>query len=128
MSDKGIVMHSSQFTVKDTIDLLVVYLQQHGAIIYARINQQTEVHNAGVKITPLECILFGNPKPGGLIMAENPMAALDLPLKIVAWADETNKVWLAYNDPAYIEERYSLSTSLIGFLDLRPMITAALSG
>jgi uncharacterized protein (DUF302 family) len=127
MSHKGIVMHSSQFTVKETIDRLVVFLQQHGATIYARINQQSEVHNAGLRIAPSECILFGNPKAGGLIMVENPMATLDLPFKLVAWEDESKKVWLAYNDPAYIEERYSLPDSLIGFLDLRPMITGALT-
>jgi uncharacterized protein (DUF302 family) len=127
MSHKGIVMHSSQFTVKETIDRLVVFLQQHGTTIYARINQQSEAHNAGLKIAPSEFILFGNPKSGGLIMVENPMAALDLPLRIVAWEDDSNKVWLVYNDPAYIEERYSLPNNLIGLLDLRPLIIGALT-
>lgn len=127
MSHKGIIMRSSQFTVKETVDRLVVFLQQHGATIYARINQQSEAHNAGLSIASSEFILFANPEAGALIMAENPMAALDLPLKIVVWEDESNKVLLAYNDPAYIEERYSLPHKIMGPLNLEPMITGALT-
>ncbi len=41
-------------------------------------------------------------------MIENPLAALDLPLKIIAYEDDKKKVWLAYNEAGYIEERYSL--------------------
>ncbi|HEX9513478.1 MAG TPA: DUF302 domain-containing protein [Puia sp.] len=126
MNPKGIVIRSSQYTVKETIDRLVVFLQQHGATVYARINQQSELNGAGLKISPLELILFGNPKAGGLVMIENPMAALDLPLKIIAWEDEINKVWLAYTDVAYIEERYSLPHTLMGPLDPEPLITMAL--
>ena len=128
MSPTGIVIRSNQYTVKETIDRLVVFLQQQGATIYARINQQSEVHNAGLKIDPLELILFGNPRAGGLVMIENPIAAIDLPLKIIVWEDEKNKVWLAYSDGVYIEDRYSLPSALMGLLDLEPLITKGLIG
>jgi len=128
MNPNGVVIRSSQYTAKETIDRLVVFLQQHGATVYARINQQSELNNAGLKIGPLEFILFGNPKAGGLVMIENPMAALDLPLKIIAWEDEGNKVWLAYMDAEYIEERYHLPHAIMGPLDLELLITEALSG
>src|SRR5258708_1812790 len=128
MNPSGVVICSSQYRGKETIDRLVVFLQQQGATIYARINQQSEVHNAGLKIDPLEFILFGNPRAGGLVMIENPIAAIDLPLKIIAWEDEKNKVWLAYNDGVYIVERYSLPSVLMGLLDLEPLIIKALIG
>jgi uncharacterized protein (DUF302 family) len=128
MDPRGVVIRSSQYTVKETVDHLVVFLQQNGATIYARINQQSEVHNAGLKIYPLELILFGNPRAGGLVMIENPTAALDLPLKIIVWEDEKNKVWIAYNDAVYIEERYSLPPVLARILDIEPLITKALTG
>jgi len=105
---KGVIIRQSQHSVKDTIDLLEFFLQRHDATIYARINQQTEVNNAGQNLLPLEFILFGNPKSGGPLMARNPLVALDLPLKVIAWEDEQKNVWLAYNEAAYIEERYSL--------------------
>jgi len=126
MNPRGVVVRSSPYTVKETIDRLVIFLQQHGAIVYARINQQSELNNAGLKINPLEFILVGNPKAGGLIMIVNPFAALDLPLKIIAWEDEKNKIWVGYIETAYIEEKYSLPHSLMGALDLAPLINQAL--
>jgi uncharacterized protein (DUF302 family) len=108
MSAKGVIIRQSQYSVKDSIDRLQSFLQQHGATVYARINQQTEVNSTGRNLLPLEFILFGNPKSGGAVMAENPLAALDLPLKVIAWEDDQKKVWLAYNEAKYIEERYSL--------------------
>src|SRR5450432_308344 len=108
MSAKGVIIRKSQYSVKDTIDHLQSFLQQHGATVYSRINQQTEVNNIGQNLLPLEFILFGNPKSGGPVMAENPLAALDLPLKVIAWEDDQKKVWLAYNEASYIEDRYGL--------------------
>ena len=105
---KGVTIRQSQYNVKETMDRLQTFLLQHGATIYSRIDQQAEVNNAGVDLLPLEFILFGNPKGGGPLMAENPLIALDLPLKIIAWEDEEKKVWLAYNEASYIENRYSL--------------------
>src|SRR5580692_4156146 len=93
---------------QETIDRLVILLEGHKATVYARINQQSEVHNAGKEIPALEFILFGNPRAGGRIMVENPIAALDLPLKIIVWEDAEKKVWLAYNKASYLEERYAL--------------------
>jgi uncharacterized protein (DUF302 family) len=126
MSPEGIIIRPSQYSVKETIDRLVVFLQEHGATIYARIDQQSEVQNAGQKIAPLEFILFGNPAVGGRLMAENPVTALDLPLKIIAWEDEHKKIWLACNEAAYIADRYSLPSALTDPLDLGPLISNAL--
>ena len=126
MSPKGVIIRPSKYSVKGTIDRLVAFLQQHGATIYARINQQAELKLVGQEIAPLEFILFGNPKAGGPIMVENPLAALDLPLKVIAWEDNQKKVWLAYNEATYIAARYSLSHTLINPLNLDPMITQAL--
>jgi len=108
MNLEGIVIYVSKYSVKETIDRLQEFLQQHGATIYARIDQQAEVQKAGLDILALEFIMFGNPKVGGELMAQNPLVALDLPLKIIAWEDNQKKVLLACNDAKYIEERYSL--------------------
>jgi hypothetical protein len=51
---------------------------------------------------------FRKPEAGGPAMAENPLVALDLPLKVIAWQDAQHQVWVAYNDAEYIKERYSL--------------------
>jgi uncharacterized protein (DUF302 family) len=127
MKPKGIIIRSSPWSVKETIDRLVVILEDRKATVYARINQQSEAPNVGKEIPPLEFILFGNPKAGGLIMAENPIAALDLPLKIIAWQDAEKSVWVAYNSASYLEERYALSHDVIKPADLDPLINSVIS-
>jgi uncharacterized protein (DUF302 family) len=53
-------------------------------------------------------LIFGNPKAGTPLMLASPGIAIDLPLKILVSQDADGKVWLAYNDPAYLMERHNL--------------------
>ena len=123
MNPQGVTIKPSPYSVKETIDRLEEILRKQGATIYARINQQTEVNKTGQNLTPLEFLMFGNPKAGGLLMIENPIAALDLPLKVIAWEDKQQKVWIGYNDGGYVRERYSLSSAISAPLNLDPLIS-----
>jgi len=127
MNTQGIITRISTYGVKETIDRLVIFLEKGGATVYCRINQQNEVSHSGLAILPIEFILFGNPAIGGAIMAANPLAALDLPLKILAWEDAGQIVKVAYNDPDYLQNRYTLPQKLTARLDLTPLITKALA-
>jgi uncharacterized protein (DUF302 family) len=126
MNPKGVIVYPSKYGVSETIDRLQSFLQQHGVTIYARIDQQEEVKNTGQNILPLEFLMFGNPKAGGPVMAENPLAAIDLPLKVIAWEDGQQKVWVAYNDAAYIKERFSLPDEITGPFNLNAVISKVL--
>lgn len=119
---KGITIHPSPYPVKETIDRLLEFLRLQGVTIYARIDQQMELDKVGLKMGALEYLLFGNPKAGGPVMQENPVAALDLPLKVIAWEDKDKKVWLAYNEAAFIRERYDLPAAVSAPLNLDGLI------
>ena len=123
----GVTVHASAYSVKESIDRLENFLKQQGVTIYARIDQQREVEKSGGKLAPLEFLLFGNPKAGGPVMQENPIAALDLPLKVVAWQDAQAKVWVAYNQAEYIKDRYGLSAATSAKLNLDGAIARALT-
>jgi uncharacterized protein (DUF302 family) len=127
MNPKGVNIYASPYSVKETIDRLQAFLQQHGATIYARIDQQAEAMKTGQNLLPLEFIMFGNPKAGGALMAQNPLVALDLPLKVIAWEDGQKKVWLACNDAIYIEGRYALLHVNDSPLNLDPVISKILN-
>jgi uncharacterized protein (DUF302 family) len=43
-----------------------------------------------------------------MMMAAAPSAAIDLPLKALAWEDADGKVWLSYNSVAWIKERHAI--------------------
>lgn len=124
---KGVIIRQSPFSVHETIDRLESLIRQRAITLYARIDQQAELQKAGLHSRPLEFILFGNPKGGGPVMLENPLAALDLPLKLIAWEDEQNKMWVAYNNITYIGERYKLSAEVVSVLRLDGLVAEALN-
>ncbi len=126
MTAKGIKTRTSIYSVEETIDKIQALIKVNGATIYARIDQQSELKKVGLNILPLEFILFGNPAGGGKLVIENPVVALDLPLKIIAWQDADHQVWLAYNDAQYIQERYSLVPDINSPLELDKLIAKAL--
>ncbi|GAB2591185.1 DUF302 domain-containing protein [Spirosoma areae] len=124
---KGCVIRQSLFSVHETIDRLVSLIHQRDSTLYTRIDQQAELQKAGLQSRPIEFILFGNPKGGGPVILENPLVALDLPLKVIAWEDVQNEVWVAYNSIAYIAERYKLPAELVSMLRLDGLVAEALS-
>jgi uncharacterized protein (DUF302 family) len=126
MKNNGVIIRQSQLPVKETIDKIADVLSKNGITIYTRINQQAEAAAAGIKLNPLEFILFGNPKRGGEVMKENPVSALDLPLKIIAWQDDENKTWVYYNEAAYLQARFSLSAEAIALVDIDAVISRIL--
>lgn len=57
---------------------------------------------------PTEVLIFGNPNTGTPVMQAAPAAAIDLPIRMLAW-EEDGISRLAYTDPAVIGARYGLS-------------------
>jgi uncharacterized protein (DUF302 family) len=123
----GISSQPSPYTVPETIDRLTTVLQAKGITIFARIDQQMEAEKVGLKLRPIQLLLFGNPKAGTPLMVAEPTIALDLPLKALAWEAADGKVWLSYNDPIYLQQRFSIADELMKNIDvMAPLIHQAL--
>ena len=58
-------------------------------------------------------LIFGSPKAGTPVMLAAPSIAIDLPLKILVWEDDQARVWLSYNDPAYLQQRHHVPEQLL---------------
>lgn len=122
VAPNGITVRASAWSVKESIDRLEAFLTKAGVTIYSRIDQQSELKKAGLSSGATEFLMFGNPKAGGPVMLESPVAALELPLKVVAYEDAQGKVWIAYNRGNYIRERYGLTAAVSGPLNLDGVI------
>lgn len=46
---------------------------------------------------------------GTHFFTSNQTAGIDLPMKALAWKDESGQVWLTYNDPQYIADRHGIN-------------------
>uniref|UniRef100_UPI003593B341 DUF302 domain-containing protein n=1 Tax=Persicitalea sp. TaxID=3100273 RepID=UPI003593B341 len=56
---------------------------------------------------PTRVILFGNPTIGTPLMQANQLAGLDLPQKMLVYQAANDKVFVAYNSPAYLSARHT---------------------
>jgi uncharacterized protein (DUF302 family) len=127
-ANNGIISQLSQYSVPVTIDRLEAILEVKGITIFARIDQQAEAEKVGLSLCPTQLLLFGNPKAGTSLMVAEPTIALDLPLKVLAWEATDGKVWVSYNDPNYLKQRFSLSDELVkNIAIIAPLIYQALS-
>jgi len=97
-SSRGLVHLGSPYTVSETI---------------ARIDHSGDAARAGLKMNPTELLIFGSSKAGTPLMLASPTAAIDLPLKALAWSDADGNVRLSYNSPEYLAERHSIPSHLL---------------
>lgn len=111
-ADNGIVSKPSKYSVPETLDRLEAAAKSKGIIVFARINHSGEAQKAGLKMRPTQLLILGNPKTGTPLMNSAPSVAIDLPLKALAWEDESGKVWLSYNSPAYLKQRHGFKEEL----------------
>ncbi|MEH2321673.1 DUF302 domain-containing protein [Nostoc sp.] len=126
-ANNGIINQLSPYAVTETIDRFVAILQAKGITIFARIDQQAEAEKVGLSLCPTQLLLFGSPKAGTPLMVAEPTIALDLPLKVLAWETTDGKVWVSYNDPNYLKQRFSLSDELAkNIAIITPLIHQAL--
>jgi len=125
--NNGIISQPSQYSVTATLDRLEAVLQAKAITIFARIDQQAEAEKVGLSLRPTQLLLFGNPKAGTPLMVASPTIALDLPLKVLVWEASDSKVWLSYNGPNYLKQRFSLSDELVkNIAVIEPLIHQAL--
>jgi uncharacterized protein (DUF302 family) len=112
-ANNGIVSKKSNHSVDETLEKLKSMLQAKGVAIFAIVDHSGEAEKVGLKMPPTKLIIFGSPKAGTPLMLAAPSVAIDLPLKILISQDAEGKVWISYNDPAYLQQRHGLPQELL---------------
>jgi uncharacterized protein (DUF302 family) len=113
----NVVTKPSKYSVSETIDRIERAVTAKGMKIFARIDHGGEAKKVGLEMRPTELLIFGNPKGGTALMVARPTAAIDLPMKALAWEDKDGKVWLTYNSPELLHERHDVPVELTSKLD-----------
>jgi uncharacterized protein (DUF302 family) len=107
----GIVTKLSPRSVPGTVALLTDLLSRNGLKLFAVIDQSAEASTAGLTLRETALVIFGNPAAGTLVMQAAPLSALDLPLKVLVWADG-GQTKVSYVAPAALGARYGLTADL----------------
>src|SRR5579864_204987 len=113
-SVEGIVTRPSPFSVEETLVRLQEVIHSRNLILFAHIDHSGEAKRVGLTMQEAHVLIFGNPKGGTPLMIASPLLALDLPLKVLVWQSEDDRVWVCTTSVAYLRDRYSIPQELVG--------------
>jgi uncharacterized protein (DUF302 family) len=108
---RAIVTKLSPRSVADTVTRLTNLVEQKRLTVFAVIDQAAAARQVGLELRETTLVLFGNPAAGTPIMVASPLAALDLPLKVLIWSDE-GQTKVTYYRPTELAARLHLSADL----------------
>jgi uncharacterized protein (DUF302 family) len=127
-SAPGVVTKTSPTSVSDTVVRLSELVRTRGLKLFAVIDHSGEARANGLELRDTKVVIFGSPQAGTPVMQAEPLAALDLPLKVLVWADG-EQTRLAYTDPSELAARYGLTEELGGRLaGIHAITDAVISG
>jgi uncharacterized protein (DUF302 family) len=110
-AETQIMTKISPRSVTDTVSRLTGILSANGLKVFGVIDQSAEATQVGMQLRETTIVLFGNPAAGTPVMAAAPLAALDLPLKVLIW-DDDGQTKVTYYGPEALAARYDLSPDL----------------
>ncbi|MCU7876409.1 MAG: DUF302 domain-containing protein [Candidatus Thiodiazotropha sp. (ex Lucinoma borealis)] len=108
-AEAGLINVSSQFTVQETADRFVAAVEKAGLKVFNRIDHAAGAAKVDKSLRPTQLIIFGSPKVGTALLTSDQRVGIDLPLKALAWQDAEGKVWLSYNSPDYLFNRFAIN-------------------
>jgi len=121
----GVLTKESPRSVADTVSRLMDLTAAKGMKVFAVIDHSGEAEERGLELRDTRVVLFGSPEAGTPVMVAAPLVALDLPLKVLVWA-EGGQTKVSYTAPSALASRYHLSDDLAGKLAGIESLTDAL--
>lgn len=123
--EAGVVTKLGRRSVADTVVEFTSMIGAKGIKLFAVIDQRAEARQAGLDLRETTLVIFGNPAAGTPVMAASPLAALDLPLKVLVW-DDGGQTKVSYYAPDTLAARHHLSARLAANLAAIDALTDAL--
>ena len=108
---RGVTTKLSPRSVEDTVERLTTIATSKGLNVFTVVDHSGAAEANGLELRDTKLVVFGSPQAGTPVMQAVPLVALDLPLKVLVWADgEQTK--LSYTSPSELATRYGLSDEL----------------
>jgi uncharacterized protein (DUF302 family) len=107
--DPGIVTKLSPRSVLDTTTMLADLVLSRGLKLFAVINQDAEARSVGLQLPETVLVIFGDPVKETPLITDSRYAALDVPLRVMIWA-QGGQTRISYYAPTAIARRHHLST------------------
>jgi uncharacterized protein (DUF302 family) len=112
-------------SVAATVTRFAGILGAKGVRVFDVIDQAAAAREVGQQLRDTTLVIFGSPAAGTPVMVAAPLAALDLPLKVLIW-DDAGQTKVTYVAPAELAARYQLGPDLEKNLEAINPLTDAL--
>lgn len=83
---------TSNRPVRDTMDCLEAHAKARGLTVFARIDHALGAATAGLKLAPMRLLIVGSPRAGTPLIQASHMIGLDLPILLLVWEYDQNRV------------------------------------
>jgi uncharacterized protein (DUF302 family) len=119
-----VVTKSSPWSIADTVARLSAVVAARGMKVFAVIDHSDEARKVGLALRDTKLFIVGTPSVSTSVIATAPLAALDLPLRVVVWEDGF-QTKVSYPSPAEVARRYGLDDDLAAALASIDAVTSA---
>lgn len=108
--DEGLVRVESAYAQPETVSRLEQAVNASSALnVMARVDFAPAANTLGKPLRPTTLLLIGSPAVGTPLMQANQTVGIDLPQRVLVYEDADGRTRVAYNDPAYLVRRHSLT-------------------
>jgi len=111
VGDEAIITKPSPWSMPDTLARLSAVIAARGMEVFAVIDHSGKARDAGLGLRDTKLVIFGNPSAATPLIEAAPLAALDLPWRVVVWQDGY-QTQVSYPAPAAVARRYELDGAL----------------
>ena len=115
----GVVTVPCPSSVDTALQRLTEILAERHLVLFTVVDHSGEAAKAGLAMPNTKLVIFGSPAGGTGVMLAAPLAALDLPLKLLLWEAADGGAFVSYNRPDYVADRYGLDPDLAGHASAR---------
>ncbi len=123
-NDKLVVTKSSPWSFADTVTRLSATVAARGMKVYAVIDHSDEASRVGLELSDTKLFIIGSPSTSTPVIDAAPLAALELPLRVLVWEDGF-QTKVSYPSPTEVARRYGLDDDLAAALASIDAVTSA---
>src|SRR5262245_11506613 len=124
LNGEAVVTKRSPWSMADTLARLSAVVAARGMVVFAVIDHSGKAREAGLDLRETKLVIFGSASAATPVIEAAPLAALDLPLRVVVWEDGYQTL-VSYPAPAAVALRYGLDGDLAEALAAVDALTSA---
>ncbi|MEL6336110.1 MAG: DUF302 domain-containing protein [Pseudomonadota bacterium] len=85
LAEEAFITKNSPHDVATTLDRIAAAVEANGGKVFVRLDHAAAASEYDKTLRPTQVLIFGNPAVGTGLMEANPLLAIDLPLKVMAY-------------------------------------------